>query len=473
MKNIIYVISFGVIAYLLFVGFKSLKSFANAPARDTKANSNEVIGCFSEENFKLVYKYLLWKKSVAKKLSPNHRVIVTANLLTVIDVETSEDERGKYIQFFKNNEYYFKVDAQKGVIPIFIKQKTSYVEDCQKIFCDLLERANFAKPNLEKFKMDNKPYAAVPPGSTENLKSEADYIVIGTVISVCKSEVKTELGSDFHYNALIQIESIESEFPLMPPILPDGTIPTPSSSGPKVGSQIKVQYWKVGQRPYGWTGPQGQNSNLEIKTKVRMFIKKDSKGSFHLLQPNGWQLVADNLKNPTNVKINEPQVQKAMSLNVEFTDQVSNFATRSGYVIVLFAHQAAGYEISMERDDFAKQIGNLAAAWKSGKPITVVLERGVQIKSINLKNPNNVKINQPQEQKAMSLNVEFTDRVTDFGTDSGYVSVLFSHQAAGYEISMERDDFTKQIGNLADAWKSGKPVKVAVGAVEIQSINKP
>jgi hypothetical protein len=156
MKNIVYIISFGVIAYLLFVGFKSLKSFANAPARDTKANSNEVIGCFSEENFKLVYKYLLWKKSVAKKLSPNRRVIVTANLLTVIDVETSEDERGKYIQFFKNNEYYFKVDAQKGVIPIFIKQKTSYVEDCQKIFCDLLERANIAKHNLEKFRMDNK-----------------------------------------------------------------------------------------------------------------------------------------------------------------------------------------------------------------------------------------------------------------------------------------------------------------------------
>jgi hypothetical protein len=37
----------------------------------------------------------------------------------------------------------------------------------------------------------------------------------------------------------------------------------------------------------------------------------------------------------------------------------------------------------MERDDFAEQIGNLAAAWKSGKPITVVLERGVQIQSIN------------------------------------------------------------------------------------------
>ena len=314
MKNIVYVISFGVIACLLLVGFNSLNSFANAPARDTKTNSNEVIGCFSEENFKLVYKYLLWKKSVAKKLSPNHRVIVTANLLTVIDVETSEDERGKYIQFFKNNEYYFKVDAQKGVIPIFTKQKASYVEDCQKIFCDLLERANFAKPNLEKFKMDdetyaavppsleniatprlpNEPYAAVPPLSNKNLKLEADYIVIGKVISVLKGEVKTELGSDYHYTAIVQIEGLESEFPLMPPMLPDGTLPTRSSGEPKAGSQIKIQYWKAGQRPHGWTGPQGQNSNLETKIKVRLFIKKDSEGGLHLLQPNGWQLIVNN-----------------------------------------------------------------------------------------------------------------------------------------------------------------------------------
>ncbi|AMS33442.1 MAG: hypothetical protein ACK499_11890 [Betaproteobacteria bacterium] len=77
------------------------------------------------------------------------------------------------------------------------------------------------------------------------------------------------------------------------------------------------------------------------------------------------------------------QGPKAMSLNVEFTDQVSNFGTRSGYVMVLFAKQAAGYELSMERDDFAEQIGNLAAAWKSGKPVNVVLERGVQIRSIS------------------------------------------------------------------------------------------
>ena len=78
-----------------------------------------------------------------------------------------------------------------------------------------------------------------------------------------------------------------------------------------------------------------------------------------------------------------------------------------------------------------------------------------------------------QGQKAMSLNVEFTDRVTGFGTDSGYVSVLFSLQAAGYKISMERDDFAEQIGNLAAAWKSGKPVKVVVGGVEIHSISTP
>lgn len=314
MKKIAYIISFGVVFYLLFVGNMFLNFFSNASARDTKFNSKEVVSCFGEVNFKLVYKYLLWKRSVAKKLSPNHRVIITENILNLIDVEASEDEQGKYIKFFKNNEYYFKVDAQKGVIPIFTKQKASYVEDCQKIFCDLLERANFAKPNLEKFKMDdetyaavppsleniatprlpNEPYAAVPPLSNKNLKLEADYIVIGKVISVLKGEVKTELGSDYHYTAIVQIEGLESEFPLMAPMLPDGTLPTRSSGEPKAGSQIKIQYWKAGQRPHGWTGPQGQNSNLETKIKVRLFIKKDSEGGLHLLQPNGWQLIVNN-----------------------------------------------------------------------------------------------------------------------------------------------------------------------------------
>jgi len=78
------------------------------------------------------------------------------------------------------------------------------------------------------------------------------------------------------------------------------------------------------------------------------------------------------------------QGQNAMSLNVEFTDQVTDFGTESGYVSVLFAHQAAGYRIAINRDDFADQVRNLAAAWKSGKSVKVVVERGVQIQSITM-----------------------------------------------------------------------------------------
>ncbi|MCC5815651.1 MAG: hypothetical protein JJT78_12920, partial [Leptospira sp.] len=60
-----------------------------------------------------------------------------------IDLEAGEDEQGKYLKFYKNNELYFKVDAKKGVIPIFKLQKQSYVQHCEKLFCDLFERAKF------------------------------------------------------------------------------------------------------------------------------------------------------------------------------------------------------------------------------------------------------------------------------------------------------------------------------------------
>ena len=60
MKKIAYIISFGVVFYLPFVGNMFLNFFSNASARDAKFNSKEVVGCFSEVNFKLVYKYLIF-----------------------------------------------------------------------------------------------------------------------------------------------------------------------------------------------------------------------------------------------------------------------------------------------------------------------------------------------------------------------------------------------------------------------------
>ncbi len=70
----------------------------------------------------------------------------------------------------------------------------------------------------------------------------------------------------------------------------------------------------------------------------------------------------------------------------------------------------------------------------------------------------------------MSLHVEFTDRVTDFGSDGDRVTVLFEKQAASFHLSPTMDDFARQVSNLAAAWKSKKPAKVVTDGVDIVSV---
>lgn len=139
MKNVLYILGASIFMYLLFACYQALRAFATVPAHDIEVNSKDIFDCFSEENFEITYKYVHWKHRTSKKLSPNHRVIVEGN----VDVEAAEDEQGKYLKFWKNNELYCKVDAKKGVIPIFKMQKESYVQACQELFCDLLEKAKF------------------------------------------------------------------------------------------------------------------------------------------------------------------------------------------------------------------------------------------------------------------------------------------------------------------------------------------
>lgn len=139
MKNVLYILGAGVFVYLLFACYQALRAFATVPAHDIEVNSKDILDCFSEENFEIAYKYVHWKHQTSKKLSPNHRVIVEGNM----DVEAVEDEQGKYLKFWKNNELYCQVNAKEGVIPIFKMQKESYVKACQKLFCDLLEKAKF------------------------------------------------------------------------------------------------------------------------------------------------------------------------------------------------------------------------------------------------------------------------------------------------------------------------------------------
>jgi hypothetical protein len=70
----------------------------------------------------------------------------------------------------------------------------------------------------------------------------------------------------------------------------------------------------------------------------------------------------------------------------------------------------------------------------------------------------------------MDFTVEFTDRVTNFGTREGQVNVLFATQAANYKLSPERSNFIELVARLAAAWKSRTPVKVVVDDVNIISV---
>jgi hypothetical protein len=71
-------------------------------------------------------------------------------------------------------------------------------------------------------------------------------------------------------------------------------------------------------------------------------------------------------------------------MDIEFTDRVMDFALQNDHVNVLFMQQAAAYRIPVEIDQFAKLVGDVAAGYKSKKPIKVTVRRSVEIVDIKL-----------------------------------------------------------------------------------------
>ena len=67
----------------------------------------------------------------------------------------------------------------------------------------------------------------------------------------------------------------------------------------------------------------------------------------------------------------------------------------------------------------------------------------------------------------MALTNEFVDWVTDFGTQTDFVNVLFARHAAGYVLRVENSNFTEIVGQLAAAWKSKAAVNVVVDGTVI------
>ncbi|MBP0019740.1 MAG: hypothetical protein J7647_19575 [Cyanobacteria bacterium SBLK] len=119
-------------------------------------------------------------------------------------------------------------------------------------------------------------FAALPPLSQEELAAQTNCIVIGTVNHISDREIEVELGTDIYYTATVAIETIEK--------------PSPTYEL-KVGAEIKVNYWQIGERPLGWTGPGGQYAHLHLNQKYRLFLIGASEDNFALLEPNGCERI--------------------------------------------------------------------------------------------------------------------------------------------------------------------------------------
>jgi hypothetical protein len=138
--------------------------------------------------------------------------------------------------------------------------------------------------------MTQNANTAIPPVSSQNLNRLSDYIVIGKVTRIQKSEVRVKFGTNHQYKVFVQVASLESpqsEVLPRPKSLKGKAIY--SSNLPAPGKTIEFHYWTVGKRIDGWAGAQGQNSHLKEGMIAKFFIRKGGQGKLHLLEPNGWQ----------------------------------------------------------------------------------------------------------------------------------------------------------------------------------------
>lgn len=137
--------------------------------------------------------------------------------------------------------------------------------------------------------------SAIPPLSHEYLNVLSDYVVIGQVTQTQRKEVFIEFGTNYEYKVLVKVEQLEQNKTvekrtthpksLRPQTRAFNHIPTP-------GKIIEVHYWTSGKRLPGWTGAQGENLTLEKGVRGKLFIRKDEQGKLHVLEPNGWQPIA-------------------------------------------------------------------------------------------------------------------------------------------------------------------------------------
>ncbi|NJO40793.1 MAG: hypothetical protein HC769_02720 [Cyanobacteria bacterium CRU_2_1] len=124
--------------------------------------------------------------------------------------------------------------------------------------------------------------AAIPPLNSTDSHADATHIIIGTVKTISQQEVSTEEGNNYEFVATVEIIQVEKQ-----PLHSADLIETADRH---LGDTVEVHYWQTGKRPFGWTGPQGQNAKLPPNTQVRLFLRLGVNDRLSLLEPNGWEI---------------------------------------------------------------------------------------------------------------------------------------------------------------------------------------
>ena len=124
----------------IFLGLMSLKLSAQVrKILPVKPKNPDYV--FSIEHYYQCLAYLDWKKRVAKKLSPNQRIILDgAKDMDLVELEPAL----RAIVFYKDNQAYLRVLPQ-GWFPLYKQQTERYVGECRNDFLSLLERAHYRR----------------------------------------------------------------------------------------------------------------------------------------------------------------------------------------------------------------------------------------------------------------------------------------------------------------------------------------
>jgi len=90
--------------------------------------------CFTSENFQKAFQYV--SVALAEAAPGQHLPFEQSYSLMY---RWNAEEQSLY--FYKNKDLYLRVDAQKGLIPLFKLQKKSYLKECEAVFCRLVAQA--------------------------------------------------------------------------------------------------------------------------------------------------------------------------------------------------------------------------------------------------------------------------------------------------------------------------------------------